>query len=498
MVICAVVGCSKRSDRDKDVSFYRIPKIRTGRGKQELELTTKRRTGFVAALSREDLTSSGLDQARICSRHFICGRPASLYDELNPDWLPTQNLGHNKRNESVLSTERYTRRKARLARAQVSAATALLQTDGGSEEQPENSGLITATHGGCGGHLEGGECNAQNQSAQGTEETADLHSELNNAYETIHRLQDKINRLQPFTQVSMKDKPDDFILHYTGIPNYRILNVIFDFVSSKITPTNTKLTPFQEFMVVLMKLRLHPSSKDLAYRFDVHPSTISRVMLKWLTVMDIRLKPLVMWPEREGVRKTMPDCFRAKFGEKVVVVIDCFEIFIERPCNLLARACTWSTYKHHNTVKLLIGIAPQGVVTFISEAWGGRVSDKYITEHCGILDKLLPGDVVLADRGFDISDSVGMQQAHLHIPAFTKGKNQLSALEVEQTRSIANVRIHVERVIGCVRQKFSLLKGTLPIDLVIRRAGEECPLIDRIARVCCALYNMCNSVVPFD
>ena len=60
---------------------------------------------------------------------------------------------------------------------------------------------------------------------------------------------------------------------------------------------------------------------------------------------------------------------------------------------------------------------------------------------------MLPGDVVLADRGFNISDSVGMQQARLHIPAFTKGKTQLSAMEVEQTRSIANVRMYVERVV---------------------------------------------------
>ena len=58
----------------------------------------------------------------------------------------------------------------------------------------------------------------------------------------------------------------------------------------------------------------------------------------------------------------------------------------------------------------------------MSDACGGRV---YLTEHCRILKKILPGDVVLADRRFDISDSVGMQQAKLHIPALTKGKDQL-------------------------------------------------------------------------
>ena len=79
-------------------------------------------------------------------------------------------------------------------------------------------------------------------------------------------------------------------------------------------------------------------------------------------------------------------------------------MFIEHPSNLLARACIWSSYKHHNTIKLLIGITPQGVVSYISDAWGGRVSDKLLTEHCGILNKLLPGDIiVLADRGLKLS-----------------------------------------------------------------------------------------------
>ena len=112
--------------------------------------------------------------------------------------------------------------------------------------------------------------------------------------------------------------------------------------------------------------------------------------------------------------------------------------------------------------------------------------------------KSLPGDVVLADHGFDIAESVGSMQAKLHIPAFTKGKTQFSAVEVEETRKIANVQIHVEHIIGAVHRRFPILQSTLPIHYVMRRNGEDIPLIDRMVRVCCALNNICDSVVPFD
>lgn len=63
---------------------------------------------------------------------------------------------------------------------------------------------------------------------------------------------------------------------------------------------------------------------------------------------------------------------------------------MEQPTDLLARAQVWSNYMHHSTVKFLIGIAPQGTISFLTPCVGGRMSDKEITEQSGLLHHLLP------------------------------------------------------------------------------------------------------------
>ena len=188
--------------------------------------------------------------------------------------------------------------------------------------------------------------------------------------------------------------------------------------------------------------------------------------------MDVRLAALVKWPDCDELYTTMPRCSLGTFGRKTTVIIDCFEIFIDRPTNLLARVQTFSSYKHHNTVKVLIGITPQGTNCFVSEAWGGRTADKFLTENCGILDNHLPGDLVLADRGFTVHESVWFVQANLNIPAFTKGKNQLDPIDVEKTRKIATVRIHVEELLVCLGRNIQFFNNLYqPITLFVEKVN---------------------------
>ena len=120
----------------------------------------------------------------------------------------------------------------------------------------------------------------------------------------------------------------------------------------------------------------------------------------------------------------------------------------------------------NSTVKVLIGITPTGSISFISQAWGGCISDKEITSKSGFLDCIKQGDVIMADRGFNISDELAVRGAQLLIPPFTRNKPQLPAVEVEKARQLSRVRIHVERVIGQLRKKYKILQNRLPISLI--------------------------------
>ncbi len=330
--------------------------------------------------------------------------------------------------------------------------------------------------------------------------------------EDIENLSDEVQHLTTLN-ASLKKELEEFslgeisfenddgkVLHYTGLSSWSLLSKLLIYVKPYLTQSSGRpeaLTPFKQLLLTLMRLRLGLSGQDLAYRFGVHPSTVSRKFEFVVGVLHSKLKFLIMWPDRDALRKTMPLVFR-KHYPNCTVIIDCFEIFIQRPTALFARAQTYSQYKHHNTVKYLIGITPQGSVSYISDGWGGRTSDKYITEHCSFLSNLVPGDLILADRGFDISDLVGSYCSTIKMPAFTRGKAHLTGIEVEQTRKIANVRIHVERVIGNIRKKYSILSDTQPpIDFLLS-PNDSNSLLDKIVCVCCALNNICSSVVPFD
>ncbi|XP_072027872.1 uncharacterized protein [Amphiura filiformis] len=521
---CCVKDCSNRWERDggkQGVSFFRIPKILTKGGDIAVERSERRRRMWNSAISVDRKLN---DNDRVCSRHFVSGMRAKDWEEFNVDWVPTLHMGHEKvKVTTEKAVKRDERKKQRAKRKSVieaehSEAKKQLKHDEASDvtvivRQPQLQPSSTES--------ESTEHDAEvvpipklkNMESQTDMTRKDMESQTDltskdidtllrhtiNQDECIRKFQEQVELSNSVSQKRLEGD-DNMVKYYTGLPTYSLLLAIFNLVSPFITVTHrSAMTKFQQLIIVFMRLRLNLSECDLAYRFDVAQSTISRTFHLTLDVLFTRLNHLIVWPEREQLRLTMPMQFREHFGVRVACIIDCFEIFIDRPSNLLARAQTWSNYKHHNTIKYLIGITPQGTISYLSNAWGGRTSDKHITENSGFLQKLDAGDIILADRGFNIAECVGMQSAEVLIPAFTKGKKQLTPAEVELTRKIAHVRIHRRSdALVMHEKKYRVLCGPIPIDYLERKDTNGWIAMDKIARTCCALTNLSDSVVAFD
>ena len=164
----------------------------------------------------------------------------------------------------------------------------------------------------------------------------------------------------------------------------------------------------------------------------------------------------------------------------MVSIIDCSEIFIERPKNLTARAYKLY-YKHNNTAKYLIGITPSGAVMLLPTGWVGRVSDKLISIDSGFFKNISMDDCILADRGFTFKEELAAVGGTLKTSYFTKGKSQLSGEEVDTSHKLSNVRIHVERVIGQIA-KFRMLQNIVPL--------TQIDLLEEIMMIVCAIINL--------
>ena len=150
----------------------------------------------------------------------------------------------------------------------------------------------------------------------------------------------------------------------------------------------------------------------------------------------------------------------------------------------------------------MISCTPLGAVNFLSQCWGGRVSDNQIVRDSNFhLSKYhMPGDQLLADRGFTLADDFAAGSgAELIVPAFTKGKDQLSSGDVENTRKIASVRIHIERVIGLIKNRYTILKEILPFRTVKsikdETMNETISSCDKIVSVCASLVNLDTSII---
>ena len=103
----------------------------------------------------------------------------------------------------------------------------------------------------------------------------------------------------------------EILKFYTGLPNWTIFYAVMALVSpSPPKMPNSQLNTIEMLAIFFMRIRLNVYEEDIAYRFDVHRTTVSQCFYRVLDVMHAKLFHLIKWPERETLHETVPSSFK--------------------------------------------------------------------------------------------------------------------------------------------------------------------------------------------
>ena len=247
----------------------------------------------------------------------------------------------------------------------------------------------------------------------------------------------------------------------------------------------SKISDKEKLFITLVRLRRGFTIQTMAILMSTPQRTLDETTIRKIFTTFIQLMykifrdmESVMFPSRNVLRRYLPKVF--KNMKNIRCTVDCTEFAVQTSRNFARQGNTYSSYKHTNTFKCLIAVSPNGSACFVSDLYEGDIGDVELFQNCGILKHINPGDIILADRGFTVQELLNPLRAHLKIPAFLKGRKNLSAREKLETRKIAKARIHVERFNERLKQ-FRLIGKKIPLSLS--------PMATQTVVVGCGLVN---------
>uniref|UniRef100_A0ABD2VZ16 DDE Tnp4 domain-containing protein n=1 Tax=Trichogramma kaykai TaxID=54128 RepID=A0ABD2VZ16_9HYME len=284
---------------------------------------------------------------------------------------------------------------------------------------------------------------------------------------------------------------DENLKILTGIKSNKLLNMLIDCISdlrkNKKKKTIQILSIRECILLIFVKLYQNVAYRVLSVYFGLTSAMAKKCFVRTLKELALVLKSVLRWPSKQEILSNMPKYFNDY--KETRIVLDCLEIPVKRSKCLKFRLLTYSNYKSRNTIKFMIGTTPSGLISYVSQAYGGRVSDKAIFKHSRFLDRMKRGiDAIMVD-GFLIHKECADLGIKLIRPPFLKKKSQLSHTEVTKGSDISDARVHVERRIQRIR-KFSIMQGPLSIEIV--------PYINIIMIVICGLTNMYSPILAAD
>ena len=121
--------------------------------------------------------------------------------------------------------------------------------------------------------------------------------------------------------IEMFENDKEAINCYTSFPSYAHLLVCYNFLGDSVNHLmypgssdnsmtrlvkHRSLPPLNEFFLTLCRLKRGLSEEDLAYRFQVSQSTVSRILSAWVNFLYRKFLEVPIWPSREQVNFLMP------------------------------------------------------------------------------------------------------------------------------------------------------------------------------------------------
>ena len=274
-----------------------------------------------------------------------------------------------------------------------------------------------------------------------------LEAELDQAREDLQDMQEKESYAQKHYTVS--ELSAEVLRMETGLPTKEVFNLVvlhaLRFKDCIVYYSGWKVESIKfedQILITLMKLRQNYTNLHLAQLFSCSVATIANIITTFIHVLHSILFHDIMTTIPSRGKNVF--CAPSSFSDftSCRIVIDCTDVEIATPGLMSQQNATYSSYRGMNSFKVIVGVAPNAVITFVSKLYPGSISDNAIVQQSGLLNHLVPGDMVLADKGF--LQDILPNDVSLNIPLFFNN-GVFTESEAKKTKSIARARIHVER-----------------------------------------------------
>ncbi|XP_049519047.1 uncharacterized protein LOC119440105 isoform X1 [Dermacentor silvarum] len=463
--------------------------------------------------------------SRVCSKHFVNGEKSTI--ESHPGYVPTifPTVYKKRSTSSTAQLARFNRWKQRYSGSSASLATpASADSPGPASPYTAETGAIGTSSLATVDLATSTDLLYERSSTEGLDLLSTVAAELCTAVKSVETQTEErsvssknfsvfmcfISESGTSTQVTHLETCDNSVQHkpevssrhsgsdhrtsyFSGYDSIAksanalqdlcsVSKEVFAMLLSMLPPSERKcdVTAENRLLLFLLKLKLGISYSSLAILFSVSETSASRHFKSVLKTLAVATKQWIFRPPSRVIQATMPDSFKVHYPS-CTMIIDCTEIRTEQPPTVQQERVLYSNYKGAYTLKFLVAVTPGGMICFCSKAYGGRLSDAHITVDSGFLDLVQPGDTVLADKGFPgIQTVLGNQNAVLVMPPFLHA-SQFTPEEVRDTYNIAQVRIHVERMIQRIKI-YNVLNNKVPTELI--------PCMTDVFHVCCVLANL--------